>query len=74
MCLNTLKIGQSAKITELKADETLSSRLFSLGIVAGKIVKKINSTLGKNTVAIELEHSCVILRANEAAVIDVQLV
>lgn len=74
MSLNELKIGQKAKIISFDADDTLVERLFSLGVSCGKKIQKINSTLGKNTVAIELEHSCVILRSNEASAIGVEII
>ena len=73
MSLNELKINQSAKIMRITAGDELRDRLFSLGLSEGKKLLKINSTLGKNTVAIELEHTCVILRSNEAEHIFVEL-
>lgn len=73
MSLNELKINQSAKIMRITAGDELRDRLFSLGLSEGKKLLKINSTLGKNTVAIELERTCVILRSNEAEHIFVEL-
>ena len=51
MSLNKLKINQSAKIIRITAGDELRDRLFSLGLSEGKKLLKINSTLGKNTVA-----------------------
>lgn len=74
MSLNELKVGQSAKIIDYSTNDELKERLFSFGIRTGKKVKKINSSLGGKTIAIELDHSCVILRNSEASVINVEII
>lgn len=66
MSINTLEDGQSARIVGFSADEELAERFFSFGISSGKVLRKLGETLCHDTVAIELDHSCVILRDSEA--------
>lgn len=73
MTVSELKIGQSAKILSLEAEDELKQRLYSFGINSGKKLTKINSSLGGKTIAIELDHSCVLLRSSEAEAIKVEI-
>lgn len=74
MSLSELKTNQTAVITDFCGADDLKERLFSLGVSSGKKVKKINSSLGGKTIAIELERSCVILRTSEAQAIKVEII
>lgn len=66
MSISTLEYGQSARIIGFSADDQLFSRFFSFGISSGKVITKLGDTLCHDTVAIELDRSCVILRESEA--------
>ena len=57
MTLDALKDGENALI---------------IGFDAPLELKKLNSSLKKATILVELENSCVILRANEAKFIKVE--
>ncbi|EAI7390964.1 hypothetical protein COR17_07035, partial [Campylobacter upsaliensis] len=50
----------------------LKNRLLNFGFLKNKKIKKLNSSLKKATILVELENSCVILRANEAKVIKIE--
>ncbi|MDL0109407.1 FeoA domain-containing protein [Campylobacter felis] len=72
MTLDSLKNGESALIIGFDAPLELKNRLLSFGFSKNKKLKKLNSSLKKATILVELENSCVILRANEAKFIKVE--
>ncbi|MBS4236285.1 FeoA family protein [Campylobacter vulpis] len=72
MTLDSLKDGESALIIGFEAPLELKNRLLNFGFLKNKKVKKLNSSLKKATILVELENSCVILRANEAKVIKIE--
>lgn len=72
MTLDTLKDKQSALILGFNANLELKSRLLSFGFSKNKTIKKLNSSLKKATILVELENSCVILRSSEAKAIKVK--
>ncbi len=74
MTINTLKDGEQGVITRLGVDEQLRDRFFSFGISKTKHIKKLETSLGGSTILVELDRSCIILRANEANAIEVEKV
>ncbi|MBS4313821.1 FeoA family protein [Campylobacter vulpis] len=72
MTLDSLKDGESVLIIGFEAPLELKNRLLNFGFLKNKKVKKLNSSLKKATILVELENSCVILRANEAKVIKIE--
>lgn len=74
MTINGLKDGEQGVITRLGVDEQLRDRLFSFGISKAKHIKKLETSLGGSTILVELDRSCIILRANEASAIEVEKV
>ncbi|AJC84164.1 FeoA family protein [Campylobacter peloridis] len=71
MTLDTLKDNEEAIIIGFKADKQLQARLFSFGFAKNKKIKKIRSSMANSTIMVELEASCVILRASEAKAIEI---
>lgn len=74
MTINTLKDGEQGVITRLGVDEQLRDRFFSFGISKTKHIKKLETSLGGSTILVELDRSCIVLRANEANAIEVEKV
>ncbi|MCW1359700.1 FeoA domain-containing protein [Campylobacter sp. US33a] len=72
MTLDVLKDDEVALIIDIDASDELKNRFFSFGFIKGRKIKKISSSLRKSTLMVELENSCVILRANEAKTIKIQ--
>lgn len=71
MTIEDLKDGESAIITDLDVDAQLKDRFFSVGICKSKKIKKLETSLGGSTILVELDRSCIILRAEEAKAIKV---
>lgn len=71
MSLDKLQDGQNGIITAINVDKELKDRLFSFGICRSKKIKKLQTSLRHSTILVELDRSCVILRAQEAMAIEV---
>ena len=72
MRLNELSIGDKAVIRKIYAKDPLKSKLLSMGITRGEKVKILKHTLAKNTFDIEVAHTNIALREEEAAQIEVE--
>ncbi|WP_299546690.1 FeoA domain-containing protein [uncultured Helicobacter sp.] len=66
MTINSLKDNEQGVILCIEADLKMRERLFSFGIVKSKQIKRIKSSLGGSTILVEVDRSCVALRAEEA--------
>ncbi len=71
MNLVDLKDGNSAKISFVNADDEMLERLYSFGFFVGKKITRVKSGPSNSTIAVELDRSCVILRRDEAAKIEI---
>ncbi|MCR4941770.1 MAG: ferrous iron transport protein A [Campylobacter sp.] len=72
MSLNELKDGSVALITNINADDELKLRFFSLGVNENKKITKLRSSLGRATMEILVDSTCIILRHEEAEKISIQ--
>ncbi len=72
MQLNSLKKGEQGKIIRIDADKALRDRLNSFGIVQGERITVVEHSLAKQTIEVEIGMTLVVLRANEAAKIDIE--
>ncbi|WDL73920.1 FeoA family protein [Helicobacter winghamensis] len=66
MTINSLKNGEQGIIVCIEADSRMRERLFSFGIAKSKHIKRIKSSLGNSTILVEIDRSCIALRAEEA--------
>ncbi|AJC85804.1 FeoA family protein [Campylobacter sp. RM16704] len=71
MTLDVLKDNEEAIIIGFGADKQLLARLFSFGFAKNKKIKKIRSSMANSTIMVELDTACVILRSNEAKIIQI---
>ncbi len=69
--LYELTVGDVAKILKITATDPLKSRLYSLGLNKGEIIRVLAHTLVKNTYAIEVNSARIALRSEEAKMIIV---
>jgi ferrous iron transport protein A len=74
MKLDELQKGQKAKIISIDASKTLIDRFHSFGILPQEIVECKAHSLAKQTIEIEVEHTLVALRNEEAHKIEVELI
>jgi ferrous iron transport protein A len=72
MQLNNLKKGEQGKIIRIDAEKALRDRLSSFGIVRGERITAIEHSLAKQTIEVKIGTTLVVLRANEAAKIDIE--
>lgn len=72
MTLDVLDDSHSALILGFDANMELKNRLLSFGFAKNKKLKKLNSSLKKATILVELENSCVILRSSEAKAVKIK--
>ena len=72
MGLDELLIGEEASILKITAVEPFKSRLFSLGLNSGEMVKVLAYTLAKNTFEVEVNNAKIALRAEEAEMVSVK--
>jgi Fe2+ transport system protein FeoA len=72
MKLSELENQDTALITQINSPLDLKQRLNSFGIFKGTEVKVENISLSKNTMSIEVEHTSIALRMDEANTIEVE--
>jgi len=72
MQLNNLKKGERGRIIRIDAEKALRDRLSSFGIVRGERITVIEHSLAKQTIEVKIGTTLVVLRANEAAKIDIE--
>ena len=72
MLLSQLEKGDSAKIISINAEPTLRNRLNSLGIMRSETLEVKGSSLAKQTMEIDIEHTSIALRRSEADKIEVE--
>ena len=70
--LLSLKKGQSARVTEIRAENQIDQRILSLGIGADVIVKICKIAPLGDPIAVELDGAQIVLRKSEAAGILVE--
>jgi len=71
--VSQMKIGESAIIKKIAAQEPIKSRLLSMGIAKGNKIKLLDHTLKKQTWEIDVEGTRVALRKEEADSIFVEI-
>jgi len=69
--LNKLKKGESAVIIEINASPELKNRFNSFGLVKGAKVLSKESSLAKKTIQIQINKTCISMRASEAELVEV---
>jgi ferrous iron transport protein A len=74
MRLDELQEGQKAKIISIDATKTLKDRFYSFGVLPQEIVECKAHSLAKQTIEIEVEHTLVALRNDEAHKIEIELI
>jgi Fe2+ transport system protein FeoA len=72
MKLSELANKDTALITQINSPLDLKHRLNSFGIFKGTEVNVENISLSKNTMTIEVEHTSIALRMDEANTIEVE--
>ena len=74
MRLSELQDKQKAVIKIIHSDMDLKQRLHAFGIFKNSELLVENVSLSKNTMSIEVEHTLIALRIEEAKTIEVELV
>jgi len=69
--LNKLKKGESAVIIEINAAPELKNRFNSFGLVKGAKVLSKERSLAKKTIQIQINKTCISMRASEAELVEV---
>jgi len=69
--LNTLRCGQSGRIVGLDAQNAVSQRLASLGLIPGTPVKIVQVAPLGDPITIELLASRISVRRQDAAALDI---
>jgi ferrous iron transport protein A len=64
--LLSLKIGETARVTEIRAENHIDQRILSLGIGAGVAIKISKVAPLGDPIAIEVDGALIILRKSEA--------
>lgn len=64
--LLSLKVGQSARVTNIRAENHIDQRIMSLGIGANVIIKLCKIAPLGDPIAIEVDGAQIILRKSEA--------
>lgn len=70
--LSQINKNQKVLIKQIHAQHTLKKRLYSLGLVVGKEIEVVETSLQKNTIKVALGFSSVALRFDEAKMIEVE--
>ena len=73
MTLDSLNVGDRAKITSINSGKELKRRLNSLGVINDSELEVKAITLQRNTFEIEINRTMVALRKGEVAKIEVEL-
>ena len=64
--LLTLKIGQSARVTQIRAENHIDQRILSLGIGTDVVVKVSKVAPLGDPIAVEVDGAQIVLRKSEA--------
>lgn len=64
--LVSLKIGQSARVTQIRAETHIDQRILSLGIGADVVIKVSKVAPLGDPIAVEVDGAQIILRKSEA--------
>jgi Fe2+ transport system protein FeoA len=72
MKLSDLNIHDKSVVVVIHSDNELKKRLHSFGIFKGSEIIVENVSLSKNTMTIEIEHTSIALRIDEAQTIEVR--
>jgi len=72
MRLSELTKGDQAVILKIKTNEALKTRLFSFGVARGSELLVEACSLAKQTMEVLVDDTLIGLRANEAALIEVE--
>ena len=70
--LLTLKVGEPARVTEIRAENHIDQRILSLGIGADAVVKVSKIAPLGDPIAVEVDGAQIVLRKSEAAGIIVE--
>lgn len=70
--LSQINKNKKVLIKQIHAQHTLKKRLYSLGLVVGKEIEVVETSLQKNTIKVALGFSSVALRFDEAKMIEVE--
>ena len=68
----SLKPGESARVTQIRAENQIDQRILSLGIGANVIIKLCKVAPLGDPIAVEVDGSQIILRKSEAEGIEVE--
>jgi len=68
----SLKPGESARVTRIRAENQIDQRILSLGIGANVIIKLCKVAPLGDPIAVEVDGSQIILRKSEAEGIEVE--
>lgn len=74
MDLSQVQKNQKVKISSVNAHVVLKKRLASLGVIVGKEVEVLESTLQNNTLKIGIAQGFVAIRLDEAKHIEVEAI
>ena len=72
MNLSQAKKSEKFKIVSINAQTILKKRLSSLGVIVGKEVEVLETTIQKNTIKIGIGLGSIALRLDEAKLIEVE--
>ena len=72
MNLSQAKKSEKLKIVTINAQTILKKRLSSLGVIVGKEVEVLETTIQKNTIKIAIGLGSIALRLDEAKLIEVE--
>ncbi len=70
--LSQIEKNHKVLIKQIHAQSTLKKRLLSLGLVVGKEVEVVETSLQRNTMKVSIGLTAVALRYNEAQLIEVE--
>lgn len=73
MNLSQAKKSEKFKIVNINAQTILKKRLSSLGVIVGKEVEVLETTIQKNTIKIAIGFGSIALRLDEAKLIEVEV-
>ncbi|MDR1816952.1 MAG: FeoA domain-containing protein [Puniceicoccales bacterium] len=73
MKLSELPLKRMARVTRLRAENTVDQRLLALGLLPGMLVKVAHVAPLGDPLAIEFQNQCVSVRKNEADSVEVEV-
>lgn len=74
MDLSQIQKNQKVKILSINAQAILKKRLVSLGVMVGKEVEVLESTIQNNTLKIGIAQGFIALRLDEAKCVEVEII